>query len=143
VNKQLTVDKIRQAFTLSRENDIRTIASVVLGMPGDTRDSIEKTIKFVKDIKPSYALFSLATPYPGTRFYQESLKNNLIKVNDWSKYTLLSPVLETVDCSLSELKKLQTKAFRQFYLRPGYLVRQVKMDGPIFLKTVVSIVKQV
>ncbi|MDI3550684.1 MAG: anaerobic magnesium-protoporphyrin monomethyl ester cyclase [Methanobacterium sp.] len=109
VNKQITIDKIRQAFKLSRENDIRTIASVVLGMPGDTKDSIERTIKFVRELNPSYALFSLATPYPGTRFYQEAVQDDLIKVKDWSKYTLLSPVLETVDCSLDELKKMQKK----------------------------------
>ena len=138
VNKQITIDKIRKAFVLSRENDIRTIASVVLGMPGDTKDSILNTIKFVRELNPSYAVFSLATPYPGTRFYQEALENNLIKVKDWSKYTLLSPVLETVDCSLQELKKMQKKAFRQFYLRPNYILRQLRMDGPIILKTIAA-----
>ena len=143
VNKQITIDKIRQAFKLSRENDIRTIASVVLGMPGDTKESIERTIKFVRELNPSYALFSLATPYPGTRFYQEAVQDNLIKVKDWSKYTLLSPVLETVDCSLDELKKMQKKAFRQFYLRPVYLMKQVRMDGPILLKTVAAMIKEV
>jgi radical SAM superfamily enzyme YgiQ (UPF0313 family) len=143
VNKQMTVDKIRRAFTIARENDIRTIASVVLGMPGDTRKSIERTIKFVIELKPSYALFSLATPYPGTKFYQEAVHNNLIKVKDWSKYTLLSPVLETVDCSMDELKKLQKKAFRQFYLRPVYLMKQVRMDGPILLKTVAAMIKEI
>lgn len=143
VNKQMTIEKIRQAFKLSRENDIRTIASVVLGMPGDTKESIGRTIKFVRELNPSYALFSLATPYPGTRFYQEAVQDNLLKVKDWSKYTLLSPVLETVDCSLDELKKMQTKAFRQFYLRPIYLMRQVRMDGPILLKTVAAMMKEV
>lgn len=143
VNKQMTIEKIRQAFKLSRENDIRTIASVVLGMPGDTKESIERTIKFVRELNPSYALFSLATPYPGTRFYQEAVQDNLIKVKDWSKYTLLSPVLETVDCSLDELKQMQKKAFRQFYLRPVYLMKQVRMDGPILLKTVAAMIKEV
>jgi anaerobic magnesium-protoporphyrin IX monomethyl ester cyclase len=143
VNKQLTIEKIRQAFKLSRENDIRTIASVVLGMPGDTKESIERTIKFVRELNPSYALFSLATPYPGTRFYQEAVQDNLIKVKDWSKYTLLSPVLETVDCSMDELKQMQKKAFRQFYLRPVYLMKQVRMDGPILLKTVAAMIKEV
>ena len=38
-------------------------------MPGDTRKSIERTIKFVRNLNPSYAIFSLATPYPGTDFY--------------------------------------------------------------------------
>jgi len=143
VNKQITIDKIRSAFKLARENDIRTIASVVLGMPGDTRSSIERTIKFAREINPSYAVFSLATPYPGTKFYQEAVQNNIIRVKDWSKYTLLSPVLDTVDCSLDELKKLQKKAFRQFYLRPVYLMKQVRMDGPILLKTVATIIKEV
>ncbi len=143
VNKQMTIEKIRRAFTLSRKHNIRTIASVVLGMPGDTRDSIGRTIKFVRELNPSYALFSLATPYPGTRFYKESVENNLIKVKDWSKYTLLSPVLETVDCSIDELKNMQKKAFRQFYLRPTYVLRQLRMDGPIILKTIAALMKEV
>lgn len=143
VNKQLTLEKIRQAFKLARKNDIRTIASVVLGMPGDTKDSIQRTINFVRELNPSYALFSLATPYPGTRFYHEAVQGNLIKVKDWSKFTLLSPVLETVDCSLDELKKMQKTAFRQFYLRPVYLLRQAWMDGPILFKTVAAMIKEV
>jgi radical SAM superfamily enzyme YgiQ (UPF0313 family) len=143
VNKQLTIDKIRQAFKLARKNDIRTIASVVLGMPGDTKESIDRTIKFVRELNPSYAVFSLATPYPGTRFYKEAVQGNMIKVKDWSKYTLLSPVLDTVDCSLDELKKMQKKAFRQFYLRPVYLIKQAWMDGPILFKTVAAMIKEV
>jgi anaerobic magnesium-protoporphyrin IX monomethyl ester cyclase len=142
-NKNITIEKIRQAFQLSKEHKIRTIASVVLGMPGDTKDSIKRTVNFVRELNPSYAVFSLATPYPGTRFYKESVEKNLIKVKDWSKFTLLAPVLDTVDCSLDELKKLQYKAFRNFYLRPGYIIRQAWMDGPILLKTIAGVLRQV
>jgi len=143
MNKKISVDKIRNAFKLTKEADMRTIASVAIGMPGDTKENIEKTINFVKDLDASYAIFSLATPYPGTAFYNEARANDLIKVNDWSKYTLLSPVLETVDCSLEELKKLQKKGFRKFYLRPGYILRQLRMDGFIILKTIAAMIKEV
>ncbi|MBM4240421.1 MAG: radical SAM protein [Euryarchaeota archaeon] len=143
VNKKITIEKIKTTFKLTKKLDIRTIASVVLGMPGDTRESIENTIKFVKNLDPSYAIFSLATPYPGTAFYREATQNNQIKIDDWSKYTLLTPVLETVDCSLDELKKLQKKAFRKFYLRPTYLLRQAWADGFILLKTAAAILKEV
>lgn len=143
VKKRTTINKVKSAFDLARRYDIRTIASVVLGMPGDSRENILKTINFVKSLNPNYAIFSLATPYPGTLFYKEAVSENLIKVNDWSKYTLLSPVLETMDCSLEELKRLQKKAFRSFYLRPGYLLRQAKMDGFILIKTAAAIVKEV
>ncbi len=143
VNKKTNIPKIKKTFELTRKYGMRTIASVVLGMPGDTKSSIKKTIKFVKILEPSYAVFSLATPYPGTDFYIKAASENLIKINDWSKYTLLSPVLETVDCSLEELKKLQKKAFKEFYLRPRYILRQTRMDGPIIIKTIASIVKGV
>ena len=143
MNKKISVDRIKKAFKLTKEADMRTIASVAIGMPGDTKENIEKTINFVKDLDASYALFSLATPYPGTAFYKEARDKNLIKVDDWSKYTLLSPVLETVDCSLEELKKLQRKGFRKFYLRPGYILRQLRMDGFIILKTIATMIKEV
>lgn len=143
VNKQTTIEKIKDAFEVSRQEKIRTIASVVLGMPGDTHESIKNTINFVKELNPSYAIFSLATPYPGTRFYQQTLEKDLIKVKDWSKYTLISPILETVDCSLEELKKLQATAFKKFYLRPMYLIRQIILDGPILVKTISGVVRNI
>ena len=142
-NKQTTIEKIRNAFEISRKEKIRTIASVVIGMPGDTHESIKKTINFVKEINPSYAIFSLATPHPGTKFYQQTFEKDIIKVKDWSEYTLISPILETVDCSLDELKKLQITAFKKFYLRPVYLIRQIIMDGPMLIKTIVGVLRNI
>lgn len=143
VNKKTTIEKIQEAFKVCREEKIRTIASVVLGMPGDTHESIKKTVDFVKDLKPSYAIFSLATPYPGTKFYQQVFEKNMIKVKDWSKYTLISPIIDTIECSLDDLRKYQTIAFCKFYLRPSYLLRQLITDGPILLKTIWGVFKHV
>ena len=143
LNKKITIKKIRKAFELTKKHGVRTIASVALGMPGDTRKSIENTINFVKSLNPNYAIFSLATPYPGTDFYLKSVKDNMIKTDDWSKFSLLTPVIETVDCSLDELKKLQKKAFRDFYARPLYLLRQSWMDGPILVKAAFSMIRDV
>jgi anaerobic magnesium-protoporphyrin IX monomethyl ester cyclase len=143
LNKKITVNKIKKTFELTKKLGVRTIASVVLGMPGDTKKSIENTIKFVKNLEPNYAVFSLATPYPGTDFYMKSKDERLIKTTDWSKFNLLSPVIETVDCSLDELKKLQKRAFKEFYARPLYLLRQSWMDGPIIFKTALAILKEI
>ena len=143
LNKQTTIERIKKTFELTRELNVRTIASAVLGMPGDSKQSIRNTINFVKSLNPSYAVFSLATPYPGTQFYLKAKEENLIKITDWSKYSLMTPVLETMDCSLNELKKLQKKAFREFYLRPGYILRQTWMDGFIIVKTVAAMIKDV
>lgn len=141
MDKGITVPKIENAFKMSRKLGIRTIASVALGMPGDTKKIMNKTIKFVHKLKPNYAIYSLSTPYPGTRFYKESFEKNLIKVKDWSKYTLISPILETADCSLKDLRKMQTKAFIKFYLRPHYLLSQFRQDGTYFIKTIFGVIK--
>lgn len=111
-------------------------------MPEDTKSTINKTIDFVNELNPNYALYSLATPYPGTRFYNETFKKNLIVIKDWSKYTLINPILETIDCSSKELRSIQKKAFIKFYLRPGYLVRQVSQDGFVLFKTIFGVAKQ-
>ena len=142
MNKNITVSKTEKAFKIARKVGIRTIASCVIGMPEDTKATIKKTIDFVKGLNPNYALYSLATPYPGTKFYNETFKKNLILINDWSKYTLLDPVLETIDCSNKELRSIQKKAYIKFYLRPGYLARQVSQDGFVLLKTIFGVIKQ-
>ncbi|WP_288193533.1 B12-binding domain-containing radical SAM protein [uncultured Methanobrevibacter sp.] len=142
MGKNTNITKIENAFRMAREKKIRTIASVALGMPHDTRETMEKTIKFVRQLKPNYAVFNLATPYPGTRFYKEAFEKNLIQVKDWSKYTLISPILETIDCSKEDLRKIQAKAFIRFYLRPTYLIRQFLMDGPMLVKTFWGVIKQ-
>ena len=143
MNKNITVSKTEKAFKLARKVGIRTIASCVIGMPEDTKKTMKQTIDFVKKLNPNYALYSLATPYPGTRFYNETFKKNLIKINDWSKFTLIDPVLKTIDCSSKELRSIQKKAFLKFYLRPNYLIRQISQDGLILLKTIFGVSRQI
>lgn len=139
--KNTTISKIENAFKIARKLKIRTIASVALGMPGDTKEIMNKTVKFVHKLKPNYAIYSLATPYPGTRFYKEAFEKNLIKIKDWYKYTLITPILETIDCSLNDMRKIQAKAFMKFYLRPHYIIRQFLQDGPYLLKTIFGVIK--
>lgn len=139
--KNTTIAKIENAFKIAHKLKIRTIASVALGMPGDTKEIMNKTVKFVHKLKPNYAIYSLATPYPGTRFYKEAFEKNLIKIKDWSKYTLITPILETIDCSLNDMRKIQAKAFMKFYLRPHYIIRQFLQDGHYLLKTIFGVIK--
>ena len=139
--KNTTIAKIENAFKIAHKLKIRTIASVALGMPGDTKEIMNKTVKFVHKLKPNYAIYSLATPYPGTRFYKEAFEKNLIKIKDWSKYTLITPILETIDCSLNDMRKIQAKAFMKFYLRRHYIIRQFLQDGPYLLKTIFGVIK--
>ncbi len=129
VGKGFTVRQTKRAFKLCREMGIRTVASAVIGLPGETHETARATIKLLKELNPDYAVVSVATPYPGTRFFQEVVEKELLVEEDWDKFTLMEPVAATTELSPEEIKRYQRRAMLEFYLRPRYLLRRIKEDG--------------
>ncbi|MGZ4914351.1 MAG: B12-binding domain-containing radical SAM protein [Halobacteriota archaeon] len=132
VQKGTKVGQARRAFRTARDIGMHTIASMTLGMPGESRATADETIGFAKNVDPDYAIFSLATPYPGTKFYELASKMGLLKIKDWTHFTLIAPVLETMDMTLKDLQVAQREAFKQFYLRPNYMFKQLSRDKLLF-----------
>ena len=141
VQKGTKVGQAKRAFKTAREIGMHTIASMTLGMPGENRVTADETIGFAKQVNPDYALFSLATPYPGTMFYELASKMGLIRVKDWTHFTLLTPIIETVDLTLRELQDAQRDAFKEFYLRPNYVFKQISRDKLLFALVMYKVFK--
>lgn len=141
VQKGTKVGQAKRAFKTAREIGMHTIASMTLGMPGENRVTADETIGFAKQVNPDYALFSLATPYPGTKFYELASKMGLIRVKDWTHFTLLTPIIETVDLTLRELQDAQRDAFKEFYLRPNYVFKQISRDKLLFALVMYKVFK--
>ena len=68
-------------------------------------------------------------------------KLGLIKVKDWIHYNLITPTIETVDLTLAELKQLQIQAFKEFYLRPKWIAKQLVREGRKFLNVLKQILR--
>jgi radical SAM superfamily enzyme YgiQ (UPF0313 family) len=120
INKQITVSQVETFFKKSREAKLDTLASLVYGLPGDTRQSIQKTTDWVIDkLDPDIALFTTATPYPGTPFYEKAKKEGKIAELDYSKYNLFNPIIDIVGLSRDEVKEMVKEAYKRFYLRPS------------------------
>jgi radical SAM superfamily enzyme YgiQ (UPF0313 family) len=141
VQKGTKVGQAKRAFKTAKDIGMHTIASMTLGMPGESKTTIDETIGFAKRVNPDYALFSLATPYPGTKFYELASKMGLIRIKDWTHFTLLTPVIETVDLTLRELQDTQREAFKEFYLRPNYLFKQLSRDKLPFAMVMYKVFK--
>jgi len=141
VQKGTKVGQAKRAFKTAKDIGMHTIASMTLGMPGESKTTIDETIGFAKRVNPDYALFSLATPYPGTKFYELASKMGLIRIKDWTHFTLLTPVIETVDLTLRELQDTQREAFKEFYLRPNYLFKQLSRDKLLFAMVMYKVFK--
>jgi anaerobic magnesium-protoporphyrin IX monomethyl ester cyclase len=102
---------------------IKIMAFYVLGIPGQTKDDIEKTIQYAKHLNSSLAQFTLATPYPGTKFHDE-VKNEIIDDSNWNKYTAFTSLIKLENISSEELLEYKEKAFKDYYLRWDWIKKR-------------------
>ncbi len=129
MHKRIKLDQTRNAFKAARESDLITVASVVLGFPGETEQTAWETINFVKELNPDDIGFYVATPYPGTPMYDLVKAKGWLKITDFNKYDTATPTFETPFLSGEKLREIRYKAHQQFYLRPGYILRMFGRGG--------------
>ena len=126
MRKGIKLEQAERVMKWAREVGIETVASFVFGIPGETWEDAMQTIKFAKKLNPDYVQFSIATPFPGTELYQIAKREGLLLTEDWSKYTVLKPVMRTKELSVEQLQRLIKKAYFSFYLRPSVVFRYLK-----------------
>ena len=110
---------------------IETDGFFMLGIPGETKEDAINTINFSKELGLDFAQFYITTPYPGTKLYEiaKNYGDISIKPNEWHKFNQYgdkNPVFIPKGWTGEELKKMQKKAWKSFYLRPNYLFSRIK-----------------
>ncbi|MGD9148419.1 MAG: radical SAM protein, partial [Anaerolineae bacterium] len=86
IDKRIDHDTIRQAFKNAKAVGIETIGFFIIGLPGDTRETMQRTIDFAIELDPLIANFSMMTPYPGTRVYEIVKSQGRLLIEDWEDY---------------------------------------------------------
>ncbi len=130
IRKGTLVEQAINTFGWAHEVGVDTHAHFMIGNPGDSAETVEKTIEHAIRIDATTASFAISTPYPGTPMFDEVAKLNpdiadgsqseLSGVHHQAFYT------ETYcDLTPEQIKKYQVKAYRAFYLRPTYLARWI------------------
>ncbi len=138
IDKKITLEQVRNAVRWAREVGFETFGYFMIGLPGETEDTIKDTIRFAKELKLDIAKFNITIPLPGTELFEEWDRLGLIKTKDWSKYNFYSPYYELYDHPTLSHKAISTyykKAYRSFYFSPSYLIRRSLRglrDGTLF-----------
>jgi anaerobic magnesium-protoporphyrin IX monomethyl ester cyclase len=122
MKKGITLDRVRQAFKLTREVGIKTQAFFLFGMPGETQETIQETIEFAKEINASSTQFAIAIPHPGTALYEECKANGWLTSEDWADYTAESSLIQTPWLTAKEVEEARIRAYREYYYRPQFIV---------------------
>jgi anaerobic magnesium-protoporphyrin IX monomethyl ester cyclase len=130
IPKGETLAEIERAFTLTRKAGIKTAAFIIFGLEGDTEKTMQDTIDFtIKRLKPNYASISIMTPYPGTKLYEKVKKEGrFVEKEDWVNFSHTNPrmLFEHPNFPSPDLtERMFKKAFREFYLNPGFLIRNI------------------
>ncbi len=93
----------------------------IIGLPGETKETIRETIDYAKELPLDIALFHIAAPYPGTPFFYEVVENNWFRPGtNWEEVDMdKSTVLDYGDLTAEDLEYWQKRATREWSLRPG------------------------
>jgi len=127
--KGTDLEKVQRALTWSKKAGIMNWGYFIIGLPGETEESIQQTIKFAKKLPLDIALFHVAAPYPGTPFFFEVVKEGWFrKGTRWESVDMdKGTVLDYPGLSAERLLYWQKKAFREWAFRPGPLLTYIKM----------------
>lgn len=128
IDKHVDHDTIRQAFKNCKEVGLQTIGFFIIGLPGDTRETMQDTIDFAIELDPLIANFSMMTPYPGTKVYEIVKREGKLLMDDWEDYVFFEQKAryEMGDLTAELMTEMYRKAYRQFYLRPGPIMRRLQ-----------------
>ncbi len=131
LRKHISISQIEKAFSWTKENEIESFAYIMLGAPGETPNSIRKTMQLLKKIKSDYVGFFITTLFPGTDLYNDALKKKRLKTDVWKEFTIGKlkdqplPFLEE-NFSRTELQKLLKRSYQEFYFRPSFIWQKFK-----------------
>lgn len=120
IDKKIDHDTIRQAFKNAKTVGLETIGFFIIGLPGETEESMERTIRFACEVDPMIANFSMMTPYPGTKVYEIAKRQGRLLLDDWEDYVFFDgrARYELGDMTTDLVERKWKEAYRRFYLRP-------------------------
>jgi len=141
MDKRVSLDEIRETFRSTWKAGIRPEASFLLGFPGENEESIQRTIRFSKEINPFVATFHVFVPYPGIRVGGQLKTDPSLELDHWDVYQLHTN-RSYCDVPSGRLESLSKMAYREFYIRPAYLGRMlIQSTNPTMLRFLWNLVK--
>ena len=124
IGKKITLEQIKKATLMINKAGIQLYAYYVIGLPWDTKETLEATFKFAKELNSQFASFYTATALMGTRFYDYVQKHRLGDISYEKPYVF--PSVKSYALSSNEIYEYNKKFNKEYYLRPKYFLKMLK-----------------
>ena len=121
VGKDLTLEEIRETVKILKKFKIKINNIFSLGLPWETKETIEETKNFAIELDSNYIDFRLVPPYPGTKFFTYAMLNRLCSPNLKFDEEYKKALIKSHKLSKEQITDLKQKAIKQYYLRPKFI----------------------
>lgn len=129
MKKKLKIETALEFSRATKKAGIMVHGCFMVGNPGETRETLEQTLRYAKKLNPDTAQFYPIMVYPGTEAYDWAEKKGYLLTNDYSKWLtedgLHSTVLERSGLPSRYLVDFCNRARKEFYMRSGYIIRKL------------------
>ncbi len=128
IRKGISVEGARRFARAAKEAGVLIHGTFILGLPGETKETMEETIRFAREIDPYSMQVSLAAPYPGTALYEEAKREGWLVggADSLVKEGIQNSVMAYPWLSKEEIFAAVEVFYRRFYLRPTPILRILK-----------------
>jgi len=130
-HKGITVEESIKFAKNAKKAGLLVHGCFIIGLPGETKETVKKTIEFAKELDPDDAQFFPLIPYPGTEAYEWANKNNYLVTEDFSKWSTPEGwhgcVISRPGLTNEEILELCNEAKVQFYLRPKFFFKAFRL----------------
>ncbi len=117
----------RQAVKWSKEAGLEVLGFFMIGLPGETEETMQQTIDFAKSLDIDFAKMTIMSPLPGTPIWNDFKAKGLLKDVDWSNFNYYTPPSQLYNhpnLEWSTIEKYYKKFYKEFYFRPGYMAKR-------------------
>lgn len=147
INKGMNTQQISTGIGYAKKAGIYAHNCFMLGFPWDTMETMEETFKFACELNGEFSQFAIATPLPGTPFYDMMKTQGKLIGEDWDRDSFQGSAIKLEHLSREQVNEFARKAYVNYYLRPKYILmmgrnglrstdhfKQIKRIAPNFLK---------
>jgi anaerobic magnesium-protoporphyrin IX monomethyl ester cyclase len=117
--KQTTIEQNKKAIKLIRDAGIVAEAQFIIGLEGETKETIEETYRYALDWKPDMANWNMYTPWPFAELFEEL--GERVEVRDYAKYNFVTPIMKPDEMERDDVLKGVLKNYARFYMRKAFL----------------------
>ncbi len=125
IHKGITTEQAQRFTRDAKRAGLMILGDFIIGLPGETKETAQKTIEFAKKLKPNLLQVAVAMPIPGTQFYSWARDNNYLLTENMEEAIdeqgYQKCIISYPDLPAKEIEKCVDKALKAYYLSPGFI----------------------